>query len=63
MPRPLRPVAEGLVYHLVGRGNNRQPVFLGKGDFQAFLKALGDLKQRKPFQWYGCCLMGIRVHW
>jgi hypothetical protein len=38
-------------------------VFLGKGDFQAFLKALGDLKQRKPFQWYGCCLMGNRVHW
>lgn len=27
MPRPLRPIADGLIYHVIDRGNNRQPVF------------------------------------
>ena len=35
MPRPLRPVAEGLVYHVISRGNNRQPVFFDEGDYFA----------------------------
>jgi hypothetical protein len=35
MPRPLRPIADGLIK----RGNNRQPVFHGEGDFVTFLKA------------------------
>jgi hypothetical protein len=29
MPRPLRPIAVGLIYHVISRGNNRQPVFHG----------------------------------
>jgi len=29
MPRPLRPIAAGLIYHVISRGNNRQPVFHG----------------------------------
>jgi len=47
MPRPLRPIADGLVYHVIDRGKNRQPVFSAEGDYLAFLKALGDLKERK----------------
>jgi len=31
MPRPLRPIADGLVYHVIDRGNNRQPVFFDEG--------------------------------
>ncbi|MGA2032927.1 MAG: transposase [Thermoguttaceae bacterium] len=62
MPRPLRPVADGLVYHVINRGNNRQPVFNSEGDYQAFLKALADLKERKPFDLYGYCLMGNHIH-
>ena len=27
MPRPLRPIADGLIYHVINRGNNRQTVF------------------------------------
>jgi hypothetical protein len=37
MPRPLRPIAPGLVYHVVNRGNNRQNVFFKTGDYEAFL--------------------------
>ena len=62
MPRPLRPIADGLVYHVINRGNNRQPVFHGEGDFAAFLKAVADLKQRKAFDLYGYCLMSNHIH-
>jgi REP-associated tyrosine transposase len=62
MPRPLRPVGDRLVYHVINRGNNRAPVFLDDGDYEAFLKAIGDLKQRRPFEFYGYCLMPNHVH-
>jgi putative transposase len=62
MPRPLRPIADGLVYHVINRGNNRQTVFESEGDFHAFLKAIADLKERKPFRLYGYCLMSNHIH-
>jgi putative transposase len=62
MPRPLRPIHDGLIYHVINRGNNRQPVFLKKGDFEAFLKALAELKERKPFELYGYCLLNNHFH-
>ena len=62
MPRPLRPIADGLVYHVINRGNNRQPVFRGEGDYVAFLKAIADLKQRKVFELFGYCLMRNHIH-
>ena len=37
MPHPLRPIDDGLVYHVINRGNNRQDVFRKRGDFEAFL--------------------------
>jgi putative transposase len=62
MPRPLRPIADGLVYHVINRGNNRQNVFRKDADYRAFLTALGDLKERKPFELYGYCLMSNHFH-
>lgn len=62
MPRPLRVIAEGLVYHVINRGNGRQPVFFRDGDYLAFLEAIGDLKQRMPFELYGYCLMTNHIH-
>src|SRR3972149_10780694 len=62
MPRPLRPIDDGLVYHVIKRGNNRQDVFHKPDDFQAFLKALVELKERKPFALYGYCLMNKHFH-
>ena len=40
MRRLPRPIADGLVYHALNRGNNRDAVFTAAGDFQAFLDAL-----------------------
>ena len=62
MPRPLRPIDDRLVYHVINRGNNRAPVFFDDEDYAAFLKAIGDLKQRRPFEFYGYCLMPNHVH-
>jgi len=62
MPRPLRPIADGLIYHVINRGNNHQAVFASEGDFLAFLKAIADLKQRKAFDLYGYCLMTNHIH-
>jgi putative transposase len=62
MPRPLRPIDDDLIYHVINRGNNRQQVFDGEGDYFAFLKAIADLKERKPFYLYGYCLMNNHIH-
>ena len=62
MPRPLRPIDERLVYHVIARGNNRQDVFHKPADFQAFLAALADLKERRPFEFYGYCLLNNHFH-
>jgi putative transposase len=58
----LRPIAEGLIYHVINRGNNRQPVFHGDGDYAAFLQAVADLKERKRFDLFGYCLMSNHIH-
>jgi len=52
----------GLIYHVINRGNNRQKVFHKPDDFDAFLVALGDLKERKPFELYGYCLLNNHFH-
>ena len=62
MPRPLRPIDDRLVYHVINRGNNCAPVFFDDEDYAAFLKAIGDLKRRRPFEFYGYCLMPNHVH-
>ncbi len=62
MPRPLRPIDDGLIYHVISRGNNRQKVFRKRGDFAAFLAALAELKERKPFKLYGYCLLDNHFH-
>ena len=50
MPKPLRPLAPGLIYQAFNRGNNRQTALLGEGDHEAFLAAPLDLLQRKLFE-------------
>ncbi len=36
MPRPLRPVDDSLIYHVINRGNKRQYVFHKTEDFLVF---------------------------
>jgi putative transposase len=62
MGRPLRLVADGLVYHALNRGNNRAAVFRADDDFVAFLHALAGTQARYPFHLYGYCLMPDHFH-
>jgi putative transposase len=62
MPRPLRPIDDGRVYHVINRGNNRQDVFHKPDDFRVFLQALAELKERKPFELYGYRLLNNHFH-
>jgi putative transposase len=62
MGRQPRPIADGLVYHALNRGNNRAPVFAQAADFRRFLEALGQTQQRYPFRLYAYCLMGNHFH-
>ncbi len=62
MARPLRPIAENLIYHVMNRGNNRQDVFVKAADCEAFLNSMRDLRDRRPFELYGFCLMANHFH-
>src|SRR6266446_6501445 len=62
MGRPLRAIADGLVYHALNRGNNRHAVFATPADHHAFLRALAQTQVRYPFRLYGYCLMTNHFH-
>ncbi|MBI3406774.1 MAG: transposase, partial [Planctomycetes bacterium] len=62
MPRAPRPVADGLLYHAINRGNNRGPIFFGASDYLPFLKALSQTQKRYPFRLFGYCLMTNHFH-
>jgi putative transposase len=59
---PHRPIAAGLIYHALNRGNNRASVFAQAADFRQFLDALGQTRERYPFRLYAYCLMGNHFH-
>jgi putative transposase len=61
MPRAARRCPGGLVFHVLNRGNERQPIFHKQGDARAFLNLLGEAKERVPVRLLGWCLM--KNHW
>jgi hypothetical protein len=46
MPRHSRVRAEGVLYHVMARGNNGQKIFLSQSDYEAFLEALRAVRKR-----------------
>ena len=62
MGRLPRPSEEGLVYHVLNRGNNRADVFADEEDHEAFVHALAKTEQRYPFRLFGYCLMTNHFH-
>jgi putative transposase len=62
MGRQPRLIADGLVYHALNRGNNRGRVFFDDADFQQFLHALAQTKERYPFRLFAYCLMNNHFH-
>jgi REP-associated tyrosine transposase len=62
MPRHPRVHAEGLLYHVLARGNDGQKIFLSQSDYQAFIEALRTVRQRYPFSLYAYVLMSNHFH-
>jgi REP element-mobilizing transposase RayT len=62
MPRPPRVEFEGALYHVITRGNNRQPVFKDEADYQKFLSLLQREKQKPPFYLYAYVVMTNHIH-
>lgn len=62
MPRHPRVYAPGLLYHVMARGNNGQPIFLQAADYESFLKILHVVRERYPFYLYAYVLMPNHFH-
>ena len=62
MPRHPRVHAEGLLYHVMARGNDGQKAFLRESDYQAFIESLRTVRQRYPFCLYAYVLMSNHFH-
>lgn len=62
MPRHPRVHGEGLLYHVMARGNDGQKIFLKQSDYEAFLEALGIVRKRYPFYLYAYVLMSNHFH-
>nr|WP_268744048.1 transposase [Anoxybacillus ayderensis] len=51
-----------LFYHIVCRGNRRDPLFKETNDFRAFLHILEQLHEKIPFELASYCLMTNHFH-
>lgn len=62
MPRPLRSIETGLIYHVLNRGNGRMRLFHKDEDFVAFERVLAEGLERYPVDLLTYCLMGNHWH-
>ncbi|MEW9109042.1 MAG: transposase [Cytobacillus gottheilii] len=62
MGRAKRIFISNLFYHVVCRGNRRDPLFRDTSDFQAFLHILQQLHEKYPFDIASYCLMTNHFH-
>ncbi len=62
MPRTARASVGGGIYHALNRGNRRAAVFHKPADYDAFVEAIVDARQRLPVDIFGYCLMPNHFH-
>ena len=62
MARKPRIHFSGALYHVIGRGNRRQGVFLDERDFKMFLTYISEYKERYGFHLYAYALMRNHFH-
>jgi putative transposase len=62
MPRHPRVYAQGLLYHVMARGNDGRTIFLKDRDYEAFLEGLATARKRYPFYLYAYVLMPNHFH-
>jgi putative transposase len=62
MARLARVVVPGVPHHVTQRGNRRQPVFFGEGDYRAYLALLAERARAANVGIWAWCLMPNHVH-
>jgi REP element-mobilizing transposase RayT len=62
MARPLRIEYPGAVYHVMSRGNAKEPVYDSDSDRNLFLKTIEESKDRFNILIHGYCLMDNHYH-
>jgi len=62
MPRQLRIEYKGAIYHLMNRGDRREPIFKSDFDRLNFLQTLEETCLRTDWQVHAWCLMGNHFH-
>ena len=62
MGRKLRVQYPGAIYHVMNRGDQREPIFEDDLDRQRFLQTLGEACAKTDWQVHAWCLMGNHFH-
>jgi putative transposase len=62
MPRVARIAFPSMPYHIICRGNNREPVFEEKEDFEKYLEICRRYKDQYGFKLYHWVLMNNHIH-
>jgi len=62
MPRIARIIGVGYPHHVVQRGNNREKVFLDRGDYERYLSFLSKYSEEKEVAVLTYCLMPNHIH-
>src|SRR5437773_11418403 len=62
MARKLRAEYEGAIYHVMNRGDRREPVFRDAADRELFLRTLAEACRKTDWQVRAYCLMSNHFH-
>jgi putative transposase len=62
MPRKLRVEYAGAIYHVMNRGDRREPIFKDDKDREVFLTTLGEACAKGGWQVHALCLMPNHFH-
>ena len=62
MARQLRLEYEGAIYHVMNRGDRREPIFKDDRDREIFLETLSQAAQKTGWQVHAYCLMNNHFH-
>jgi putative transposase len=62
MARKLRVEYPGAIYHVMNRGDRREPIFREDSDREMFLETLGEACAKTGWQVHGYCLMRNHFH-
>src|SRR6266511_2175352 len=62
MPRKLRIEYPGAIYHVMSRGDRREPIFRDDEDRKLFLATLGECCGKTDWQVHAWCLMPNHFH-